>query len=1024
MLAWSAYTRTSTPSRTLSFSLSLITLASRAILRSCHHTLGAVAVQPVRTAMSALGHVAALSRGAHQAQLRQAAGMLVRRPYATSRLSSMTLNVRSFSSRLASSSPLNRPNGSPIDRQTLQAYRSMHVRALSFSSVPKAAFRAFRMPAYAFTAAGGAFAYANYKVEEFRGFMGNALSRAANQASDLYGSVSTASSEALTGAQARWQRMQEQLEGMEAPSFLRDFFHLAGEDDNGHGGAGGQEDKETGSTGGGAGGGNGGGAGPAAALAATVAASDEAKGEIREGMSSPQTATEELMLLTRKLIEVRNILKSIDHEDETLTLPSIVVIGSQSSGKSSVLEAIVGHEFLPKGNNMVTRRPIELTLIHTTASSGGRGGPVEYAEFPGTGLGKVTDFKQVQKMLFDQNMSVPAEECVSDQPIELRIYSPHVPDLTLIDLPGYVQLASMDQPEELREKISGLCDKYIAEPNIILAVCAADVDLANSPALRASRRVDPLGLRTIGVVTKMDLVEPDVGAAILQNNKYPLALGYVGVICKNKLGVFQSASGHDGISGQGNLTARTFKEEEDYFARHKEHFAAPTRGRNKGVEPMLGTATLQRRLMSVLEESMGSSLHGIANAVQRELEETSYQFKVQYNDRNITAESYVAETMDALKLRFKEFAERFGKPEVRHLLKWNLDEKVMDILAQMYWEDVRADELVKLADDRKLEASDLDRYWQYKVEASSSALTKSGIGRTSTQIVVDALRHQVGQLAQSEPFNHHPDARERIMGFCTDILRERFSLTSDQVENCIKPFKFEVEMDAKEWDEGRQRSISLVERELNMCQEAEDKIKKAIGGRRLRGAIDYVNQIEERKRHIAMAKIREEGETAEIAQTEEQQLLAPEYSNALLGKAREAMFLNHRSHVLKMRMNALKSKRCKAGPENKAFCPEAFLNVVADKLTYTAVMFINIELLAEFFYQFPREIDSHLVYDLDKGELTRFARENPGVRAHLELQDKKEKLEMVMDKLDSLVKVYQEKQAPRRGSSGSKWSLF
>lgn len=56
---------------------------------------------------------------------------------------------------------------------------------------------------------------------------------------------------------------------------------------------------------------------------------------------------EQLMMLTKKLIEIRSILMSIDH-NETLRLPSIVVIGSQSSGKSSVLEAIVGHEFLPK----------------------------------------------------------------------------------------------------------------------------------------------------------------------------------------------------------------------------------------------------------------------------------------------------------------------------------------------------------------------------------------------------------------------------------------------------------------------------------------------------------------------------------------------------------------------------------------------------------------------------------------------------------------------------------------------------
>lgn len=831
----------------------------------------------------------------------------------------------------------------------------------------------------------------------------------------MMSSVSSLSNDALLSAQQRWQLVSDKLENLQAPGFVQDFFKSFEGRKGGEGSSGtGQEQKDGNGGGGGEEGGNGGNlGGPATIVAASALNKASDSSDEQTPMGSVST-TEELMLLTRKLIEVRNILKSVDHESDSLTLPSIVVIGSQSSGKSSVLEAIVGHEFLPKGNNMVTRRPIELTLIHTQPSNNG---PVEYAEFPGLGLGKVTDFNLVQKTLYERNMAVSAEECVSDVPIELRIYSPHVPDLTMIDLPGYVQLASMDQPEELREKISDLCEKYIAEPNIILAVCAADVDLANSPALRASRKVDPLGLRTIGVITKMDLVDPTVGAAILNNNKYPLALGYIGVICKSKLSIFQSASGHNSTTGQGNLTAKTLHDEEDYFSKNREAFGAPIRGRNKGMEPMIGTDTLRKRLMSVLEESMGSSLHGIANAVQRELEEASYQFKVQYNDRNITAESYVAETMDALKLRFKEFADRFGKPEVRQLLKHHLDDKVMDILADVYWEDPRREELVKLGEDRKVEAENLDRYWQHKLDASSSALTKSGIGRTSTQLVVDALRFQVEQLAQSEPFNYHPEAKERILNFCTNILRERFALTSDQVENCVKPFKYEVEVEKHQWEEGRVRSVELLERELKMCLEAAEKIRKAIGGRRLRSAIDYIHQVEERKRRIMAARV-SSLDTTEIPIEDP---LGPEYSNILLGKAKEAMWLNERSNVLKMRMGALKSKRCRAGPENKSFCPEAFLNVVADKLTYTAVMFINIELLAEFFYQFPREIDSHLVYDLDKADLVKFARENPKVKAHLDLQEKKEKLDLVMEKLDSLVKIYQEKQAPKRES---KWSLF
>ena len=128
--------------------------------------------------------------------------------------------------------------------------------------------------------------------------------------------------------------------------------------------------------------------------------------------------------------------------------------------------------------------------------------------------------------------------------------------------------------------------------------------------------------------------------------------------------------------------------------------------------------------------------------------------------------------------------------------------------------------------------------------------------------------------------------------------------------------------------------------------------------------------------------------------------------------ARHAILYNDRLAILKLRLAALKSKRCRAGPDNDVLCPEAFLNVVADKLAYTSAMFINIELLDQFFYQvylhtnsqpraliicsqFPREIDSRLLYDLDRSEIVEFARENPAVQHHLDLQGRKEKLEEV-----------------------------
>ncbi|EPQ54387.1 hypothetical protein GLOTRDRAFT_14077, partial [Gloeophyllum trabeum ATCC 11539] len=840
------------------------------------------------------------------------------------------------------------------------ALRHMHVRALSYASIPKFVLRAFRVPIAGATIGAGGVTYANYKFEEFKKKSDEFMTTVKDTATDIFDTVS----DGVGVVTSRISGVElPSIPKLETPQFLKDLF--SGGDKNGENGEGSGED------------GTGSGSrrppkGDAAALAALIAATTSSPSD-----SKPTELDQNgLMNLTKKLIEIRGMLISIDKSD-ALKLPSIVVIGSQSSGKSSVLEAIVGHEFLPKGSNMVTRRPIELTLIHTPGSA------QEYGEFPALGLGKVTDFSNIQRTLTDLNLAVPSTEAVSDDPIDLRIYSPHVPDLTLIDLPGYIQIASMDQPESLKEKIVSLCDKYIREPNIILAVCAADVDLANSPALRASRRVDPLGLRTIGVITKMDLVPPEQGASILTGNRYPLHLGYVGVVCK--------PSGSK--SRRESTSAAAERGEHDYFGAHKEIF-------NSG-SLMTGTDTLRRRLMEVLESSMASSLHGITNAVQLELEEATYQFKVQYNDRRISAESYVAETVDLLKARFREFTMQFKKPQIRAKLKEMLDEKVMDVLEQLYWLDKRVPELGELAANPKVKPEDVEPYWRHKLEAASSLLTKSGVGRDSTLLVADGLRALIESIAAGEPFTFHPRAAERIVQFAHMILRDRIGFTSDQVENCIKPYKYEVEVDSREWEMGRKEAVELFEKEMSMCESKLKEIRKRVGGsRRLSGLMGYVKTLEQREKERKARRLLTDDESPE----DDSKSVADDYQYppAQILDARHAILYNDRMGVLKLRIAALKSKRCKAGPENDVLCPEAFLNVVADKLAYTAAMFINIELLDQFFYQFPREIDSRLLYDLDRKEIVEFARENPIVRRHLDLQERKDKLEEVMKQLNSL----------------------
>lgn len=96
---------------------------------------------------------------------------------------------------------------------------------------------------------------------------------------------------------------------------------------------------------------------------------------------------------------------------------------------------------------------------------------------------------------------------ISPNPINLRIFSPNVLTLTLVDLPGLTKVPVGDQPRDIERQIKDMLIKYISKPNaIILAVTAANTDLANSDGLKLARDVDPDGTRTIGVLTKVDLM--------------------------------------------------------------------------------------------------------------------------------------------------------------------------------------------------------------------------------------------------------------------------------------------------------------------------------------------------------------------------------------------------------------------------------------------------------------------------------------------------------------------------------------
>ncbi|PKY08762.1 mitochondrial dynamin GTPase [Aspergillus campestris IBT 28561] len=860
------------------------------------------------------------------------------------------------------------------------------VRTISFARMlPKLAVKLAKIPTMLGGATVAGFAYFQYQATQAGIYAIDVFKRAGETAGDTASSLFSELQGMAEQTQRGWQKTTGDIE---VPEWLQKILRFDEESQSNKGGSsgGGKEPKEARS---------------GAAAAAGAATGSALAYEDDDERSNKQAAEDDqMMLLTRKMIEIRNILQTVG-QSNTLTLPSIVVIGSQSSGKSSVLEAIVGHEFLPKGSNMVTRRPIELTLVNTPNAQ------AEYGEFPALGLGKITDFSQVQRTLTDLNLAVPEKDCVTDDPIQLTIYSPNVPDLSLIDLPGYIQVAGEDQPPQLKQKISDLCDKYIQAPNVILAISAADVDLANSTALRASRRVDPRGERTIGVITKMDLVDPERGARMLADKKYPLRLGYVGVVSRIPPTTTLFSR------GSGNITSAIMKNEHSYFSAHPSEFGSQS-------DVLVGVNTLRNKLMHVLEQTMASSLAGTRDAISQELEEATYEFKVQYNDRPLSAESYLAESLDSFKHSFKAFAENFGRPQVREMLKNELDQRVMDILAQRYWNRPVDDltsalpEVDPLSDLPKADPESL--YWHRKLDASTSSLTKLGIGRLATTVVANAIQSHVDRLLADSTFAAHPYAQKQIVDASTSILNDRFFSTSDQVENCIKPYKFEIEVEDPEWTKGRENVSKVLKDELRACEAALKRVEDNIGKRKIRDVMGFVDKV--RKGELVL-----EGDGA---------VGAGGFSAALLSKGRESIFLRDRADLIKMRLLAIRSKQC-ATKKNKYYCPEIFLDVVADKLTSTAVLFLNVELLSEFYYNFPRELDLRLGRHLSDAEIERFAREDPRIRRHLDVIRKKELLELALQKIESIRQLDgrsslhrggKERPALAKEQRGRGWNLF
>ncbi|XP_036301200.1 interferon-induced GTP-binding protein Mx1 isoform X1 [Pipistrellus kuhlii] len=262
----------------------------------------------------------------------------------------------------------------------------------------------------------------------------------------------------------------------------------------------------------------------------------------------------------RPCIDLIDSLRALGVEQD-LALPAIAVIGDQSSGKSSVLEALSGVA-LPRGSGIVTRCPLVLKLRKLRHDDDDEWkGKVTYRDME---IDLTAASEVEQEIRKAQNVIAGEGVGISQELINLEVSSPHVPDLTLIDLPGITRVAVGNQPADIGRQITALIKKYILrQQTIMLVVVPSNVDIATTEALSMAQEVDPEGDRTIGILTKPDLVDrgtEDRVVDVVRNLVYHLKKGYMIVKCRGQQDIQYQMSLAKALQRE-----RAFFEDHPYF---------------------------------------------------------------------------------------------------------------------------------------------------------------------------------------------------------------------------------------------------------------------------------------------------------------------------------------------------------------------------------------------------------------------------------------------------------------------------
>lgn len=324
------------------------------------------------------------------------------------------------------------------------------------------------------------------------------------------------------------------------------------------------------------------------------------------------------LLANREILKIAGILNSNHIDSGVVDLPKLVVVGTQSSGKSSLLNSLIGLDILPIGKSMTTRTPLHLDLIQSNASDTNR---VEFGYFNelqwfcqkkiSINYPELTpeQTEQIYKEINVQTVQKAGNELnISANPIYMKIYAKGIPNLSLVDLPGLTSVAMTDrgQPKDIKEQIIRVVKQYIEGKNtLILAVMAARPDIEADMAMEIVKGADPKGERTIGILTKLDLMNEDADISAYLENRLSADL-------KLKYGYF-------GIRNRSNpqqTIAEAIVAERTFFQNHRVYS-------DEKYKTRLSIPVVSGQLSSILIYNIRLCLPNVLDNINKKLEETN-----------------------------------------------------------------------------------------------------------------------------------------------------------------------------------------------------------------------------------------------------------------------------------------------------------------------------------------------------------------------------------------------------------------